>query len=93
MAPVKGSRLSPTTAAFRQIIRELIHGLCAVPKDLRLEWIDELMKAGHKTDSLPPEESVVRMVLTNLDVAEDVANARRAGLLPKPYPIVGAPKG
>jgi hypothetical protein len=51
--------------------------------------MDELMKGGVGTEALAPDDLVVRQVLGNLDVAEDVANSRREELKPKLYPIVG----
>jgi len=75
--------------AYRRIIAALIQALCAVPKEARREWIDEIRKGGPAIDDISPDDLVVRQVLVNLDVAENVANARREELKPKLYPIVG----
>lgn len=76
-------------AAHRPVIGALIRALCAVPKEARKEWANELMKVNNGIEVLPPDELVVRQVLINLDVAEDVASARREEMKPKLYPIVG----
>jgi len=76
-------------AGYRPVIAALVRALCAVPKEARREWIDELMKAGTGVDAVAPDDLVVRQVLINLDVAEDVANSRHEELKPKLYPIVG----
>jgi hypothetical protein len=91
-------------AAYRRIIAQLVLALCAVPKKAREEWANELMEAGVETDSVPPDEFVIRRVLINLDVAESVADMHRQkmirpaasrgasalkGLKPKLYPVVG----
>ena len=58
--------------AFRQVIRELIHGLRAVPKQVREEWQDELVAEGLDPEGMSPDDRIVRLVLINLNVAEGV---------------------
>jgi len=85
----RSTRRNSRNAAYRRIIAELIQALCAVPADAREEWASELLEKGQTSDALPPDESVVCMVLINLNVADRVANRRREEEKPKLYPIVG----
>ena len=86
MGTAKAMKLPPSTEAFRQVIRELVHGLRAVPKEVREEWQDELCARG-LDPGMSPDDKVVRQVLINLNVAED-AYPPSERVRPKLYSIV-----
>lgn len=76
----------PCTAgerAWRRTILRLVQGLCEVPKDIRRAWIDELHRRQPQVLALEPDELIVKMVLINLDVAEDVADHKRHEARPR----------
>jgi hypothetical protein len=87
MGTARQGKIPPATQAFRQVIRELIHGLRAVPKEVREEWQDELCTEGVDPDGMSPDDKVVRLVLINLNVAEG-AYARSKQVRAKLYSIV-----
>jgi len=66
----------------------MIHGLCAVPKEVRLEWLDELFARGTGTECVSPDDLVIRQVLSNLHGVDEFASKRKREAIPKLYPIV-----
>jgi hypothetical protein len=87
MGTARQGKVPPATKAFRQVIRELVHGLRAVPKEVREEWQDELCAEGLDPEGMSPDDRVVRLVLINLNVAEG-AYARSKQVRPRLYSIV-----
>jgi hypothetical protein len=77
------------TTPYREVIRALVRGLRAVPKEVRLAWRDELFKK----DDPEPEECVLFWVLNNLAMgelgAQRIADRRAQERRPTLVSIVG----